>query len=417
MVDGAHRDIALALSGGGYRAAHFHLGVLRKLRELELLERVHTISSVSGGSILASLYVASRLRGESFDTFEERALHLLRRRIPIHLSVAFDFVPFLSSGAAIEKVLTGYLRHEGRPIVLEQLEGVTPKLVINATNVRTGAGWRFQSGGVACHWELGTTHDQPWIQRYITYPCYGVTLARAVTASAAFPVFSAVRIPAEQIGAAKKVESDEFHRHLAYGLDRHLQGPLLLGDGGVRDNTGVTSVIAGVADAAVRYLIVSDAGVEARPIERRGPAGRPLANLRRRITDLDRRGKYRKFAYLKRSFDIRGRHNNQMTSLLALTDQLSRADRRNTAIFRIDRAIDTSEASLLEAAELHEIKTGLKRIGQPLEARLQRHGGRLLWERLTRHTDLLSDAQQMPGVTPRVDGDRLHEQLITDLRP
>src|SRR2546427_456886 len=34
------RDIALALSGGGFRAAYFNLGVLRKLDELHLLDRV-----------------------------------------------------------------------------------------------------------------------------------------------------------------------------------------------------------------------------------------------------------------------------------------------------------------------------------------------------------------------------------------
>src|SRR5688572_20200187 len=43
---------ALCLSGGGFRAALFHLGALRRLNELGVLPRVTMITSVSGGSIL-----------------------------------------------------------------------------------------------------------------------------------------------------------------------------------------------------------------------------------------------------------------------------------------------------------------------------------------------------------------------------
>jgi len=46
----------LALSGGGFRAAFFHVGVLARLAELEILPRVEVISTVSGGSIVGALY-------------------------------------------------------------------------------------------------------------------------------------------------------------------------------------------------------------------------------------------------------------------------------------------------------------------------------------------------------------------------
>src|SRR5438132_4944533 len=46
---------ALCLSGGGYRAALFHLGALRRLNEVGLLSKLATISSVSGGSIANGL--------------------------------------------------------------------------------------------------------------------------------------------------------------------------------------------------------------------------------------------------------------------------------------------------------------------------------------------------------------------------
>lgn len=50
-----HR-LGLALSGGGFRASLFHLGVLRRLAELGLLRQVTQLSTVSGGSIVAALY-------------------------------------------------------------------------------------------------------------------------------------------------------------------------------------------------------------------------------------------------------------------------------------------------------------------------------------------------------------------------
>ena len=49
--------IGLALSGGGFRASIFHLGVIRRLEELGIMKKVSVISSVSGGSIIAAYYV------------------------------------------------------------------------------------------------------------------------------------------------------------------------------------------------------------------------------------------------------------------------------------------------------------------------------------------------------------------------
>jgi predicted acylesterase/phospholipase RssA len=48
--------VGLALSGGGFRAALFHIGVLARLAELDLLRRVEVLSCVSGGSIIGAHY-------------------------------------------------------------------------------------------------------------------------------------------------------------------------------------------------------------------------------------------------------------------------------------------------------------------------------------------------------------------------
>jgi len=48
--------LGLALSGGGFRASLFHVGVMARLAELDLLGRVEVLSTVSGGSIVGALY-------------------------------------------------------------------------------------------------------------------------------------------------------------------------------------------------------------------------------------------------------------------------------------------------------------------------------------------------------------------------
>lgn len=48
--------IGLALSGGGFRASLFHIGVLARLAEMDLLKHVHVLSTVSGGSIIGAYY-------------------------------------------------------------------------------------------------------------------------------------------------------------------------------------------------------------------------------------------------------------------------------------------------------------------------------------------------------------------------
>lgn len=77
-------NIALSLSGGGFRATSMHLGVLSYLHGLSfkdkfLLERVRILSTVSGGTFAGVKYVASLKRGESFEKFYAQVLHFMTR--------------------------------------------------------------------------------------------------------------------------------------------------------------------------------------------------------------------------------------------------------------------------------------------------------------------------------------------------
>jgi NTE family protein len=66
MNEATERKIGLALSGGGARAIAFHLGCLRALKHLGLLDRVSVLSTVSGGSVIGAYYMANHGDFSSF---------------------------------------------------------------------------------------------------------------------------------------------------------------------------------------------------------------------------------------------------------------------------------------------------------------------------------------------------------------
>jgi NTE family protein len=77
-VDKDGKKIGLALSGGGYRAAAYHIGTLRALNRLGILDKVDVISSVSGGSITAAYYA---LHKDNFEEFEKSFTTKLKKGV------------------------------------------------------------------------------------------------------------------------------------------------------------------------------------------------------------------------------------------------------------------------------------------------------------------------------------------------
>ncbi len=88
------RRLGLALSGGGFRAVLYHLGLVRFLRDAAILPQVTHISAVSGGSIFGAHLVLNwdRYNGSpnEFDAAGVRASLLSCVSMSaIGLSVAF----------------------------------------------------------------------------------------------------------------------------------------------------------------------------------------------------------------------------------------------------------------------------------------------------------------------------------------
>ena len=69
--------IGLALSGGGSRAMAFHLGCLRALNDLEILDKINVISTISGGSVIGAYYAYTPEK--SFSQFDQDVTSFLQK--------------------------------------------------------------------------------------------------------------------------------------------------------------------------------------------------------------------------------------------------------------------------------------------------------------------------------------------------
>jgi NTE family protein len=254
--------IALAMSGGGFRAMLFHAGALMRLNELGLLSKVARISSVSGGSI-ASGYLAcvwNQLEPTAgvFARFQETyvapILAFSREKIDV-ADIVHGFLPWTS---AADQLAASYDKSLFHKITLQAVPD-TPRFVFCATNLQTGVLFRFSKpyAGDYVMGRLGTP-DLP--------------LSTAVTASSAFPpLFSPLLLTLPQGSFADWPGQTAADGHFDAAPYRTR---VVLADGGVYDNHGLEPIVK-------RYmtLLVSDGGA---PFGRRADMGTdPIRQLQR----------------------------------------------------------------------------------------------------------------------------------------
>jgi predicted acylesterase/phospholipase RssA len=226
------KKLGLALSGGGFRASLYHLGLLRFLRDAGILSQVTHITSVSGGSIMAAHLALNwdRYTGEP-NQFEAAAAELLEfvrldvrnrivRRFPLALPLRGPRRLLGRSNRQLTR--TGLLEYHyekylyGDKSLFELPE--KPQLHILATNLSEGCLCSFNRDG------LLMVRRQPGGTFRVDRVHVGLaTVAMAVTASSAFPGFFP---PLELTGADVGASAGEFGRQACT-------------DGGVFDNLGV----------------------------------------------------------------------------------------------------------------------------------------------------------------------------------
>jgi predicted acylesterase/phospholipase RssA len=226
------KKIGLALSGGGFRATLYHLGLIRFLRDADILRNVTDITAVSGGSIMAAHLGLNwgRYNGSpsEFDAAANELLDFIRvdvrnrilRRYPFGL---LFWWPRRLVGLSNRKLTrTGLLEYHYEKylfgdVSLFQLPE-KPRLHLLATNLSEGRLCSFNRLGL---WILCRESGHGF--RIDHKPIGLATIPMAVAASSAFPGFFP---PSEMTGADVGASEGEFGRQ-AYT------------DGGVFDNLGV----------------------------------------------------------------------------------------------------------------------------------------------------------------------------------
>ena len=343
--------LGLALSGGGHRAAFFHVGVLARLAELGLLRPVQVISTVSGGSIVGALYylhvknllesktdaeitdadyvelvraveqeyreaAASNMRGlgwanllENFrmalPTYSrtDRVAELYERRF---YAKAWGDRTRRGGRIAMRDLLIAPKGHQGSfdpDVENPSRNAPVPILLLEATTLNTGHNWRFEAMYMGEPPRQGTADESAredvdknvilertkWAD--LPAACRDFPLGNAVASSACFP--------------------GGFPPMLVPGLFDDLTVELV--DGGVHDNQGVE----GLVDRGCSHWIISDGSGQMPDIQRpstRLPAvlGRVLsiysdAEREQRLLQLLRQGGSVAFMHLQTGLPARER--------------------------------------------------------------------------------------------------------------
>lgn len=262
------------MSGGGFRATVYHLGALKKLKELGVLEHVDVISSVSGGSIVGACY---GLYGNDFEHFEKIILAGVKKDIINHIVRSPRFIVLVSSiivilGVAFEMLFTAHdwvtivilvallwvlYRFQFRLLPVSNMiahfydkyffHGASikdlnpnPWIAMNATNLETGKPFTFSQVKMEdSTYEFPVDKGEPILFNHEIYP-----LSKAVAASAGVPfAFTPVRIHPRYFN-----KSDDIKR----------VKPVLV-DGGVYDNQGIHKITQKKSAYNCDIIITSDA--------------------------------------------------------------------------------------------------------------------------------------------------------------
>jgi len=326
-INGEEKRIGLALSGGGFRASCFHLGVMKKLDDIGLLDKIDLLSCVSGGSIAGGVLALNWGTGTALDKLEE---YLSTRSIAVSSVIGGILDPF---AGRLDKLARSYDKHLFDRKTLSALAG-GPRIYFNATNLATGNLFFFVAGGGKPE-EMGE-HELGVVDA-ADFP-----ICKAVAASSAFPpVFPPLRLEPDSYPPAEAVDY------------------VTLTDGGLYDNMGVNPTLR--SRNALDYVIISD-------------GGKPFA--------IDDRPTQSGSIVLKEGLGI------MMEQIRGLEfDRIEYRHKAGVGPKPLWFSIDSTEGEVQagDAAIASAIKTDLKRLSEFEIAVLTRHGGGLAGSRIQRY--------------------------------
>jgi len=226
------KGIGLVLSGGGYRALVFQLGVLKYYAEKKLFSEIDIISSVSGGSLTPALiFKYSNMTWPTDEVFLKDIFPKIKEDInsvsmtrPLVTGRLSNIGNHLGNNGAksFAKILEKHLGING---TLQDLPD-RPRWIINATSLETGKNWRFEKK------EMGD-----WITGVAKNP--EIRISQAVAASCGLLI---------AIGTLKIRTEDYkwYRRKYSPKIGDNVSSPRVkkihLWDGALYDNLGAESV-------------------------------------------------------------------------------------------------------------------------------------------------------------------------------
>lgn len=293
--------IALSCSGGGYRAASFHLGTMSYLNHVKLgsnplLEQVKLISTVSGGSITGVVYALMKQEGKSFDDIYH---FLLERLINIDLLHAgFEKLnptaawPYTFKRKNLINVFAEQydqaFTNGALMSVFNEMRCHLEAVVFNCTEFENAVNFRFRNGG----WN----YSGNYYNRIPGNQLREVKLSDVMASSSCFPGgFEPMCWPDDFVHA----QSPNLEALAAKNAAADIS-PLGIMDGGIYDNQGIDSILRYKEKSEQPYfdlIILSDvaspdmkAYIPFKEKPKSGLRALTLRNLKDRIKWLDRIG-------------------------------------------------------------------------------------------------------------------------------
>jgi predicted acylesterase/phospholipase RssA len=239
-------NTGLALSGGGSRAAAFHRGTIQGLSEVGLLEELDVISSVSGGSIFAGAWMASKWQNMGIASFLQKIAAELERGFvlrSLNMRAIKLALPSYTRSTLLSETFDSVLFHGMRLADLPE----KPSLCINTSVMNTGQVGKFSRGGFSSTGLHAPRTGQQPSNPVIPLPDFPAALA--ATASAAFPI----GLPPVFLVRGKHIPDGWGGPALA------AHARFALTDGGVLENLGIQTLLKSRRFAAWN-VIISDAG-------------------------------------------------------------------------------------------------------------------------------------------------------------
>ena len=252
-------NIAISLSGGGFRATCIHLGLMsylssKKLKDISLLERTRILSSVSGGTFLGVKYAATLKKGGSFEDCYKSMVDFMTKKDLVEEALQYIAEDanwphgrqrsLINAFAAIyhrdfESETFGLLWNETPKIHLKEIS-------FNATEFNFGFPFHFQKT------ELTYSHNEDSMYEYIgnkkihipVVIAKEIRLADIIAASSCVPFgFEPINFPDDFIyPEAINLKDKSLLPNAVYDGEK-IDYPIGLMDGGVDDNQGVDAVI------------------------------------------------------------------------------------------------------------------------------------------------------------------------------